>query len=64
MAAPSPTRRLRVMTLIDHADVVGGAELLAVRVAAGLDSTRFESQLCASRSPRQGVDPAVDEAIA
>jgi glycosyltransferase involved in cell wall biosynthesis len=52
------------MTLIDHADVVGGAELLAVHVAAGLDSTRFVSHLCASRSPREGIDPAVDEAIA
>jgi glycosyltransferase involved in cell wall biosynthesis len=52
------------MTLIDHADVVGGAELLAVHVAAGLDPERFESQLCASRSPSEGVDPAVDEAIA
>lgn len=52
------------MTLVDHADVVGGAELLAVHLAAGLDSSRFHSQLCASRSPQQGVDQAVDEAIA
>jgi glycosyltransferase involved in cell wall biosynthesis len=52
------------MTLIDHADVVGGAELLAVRIAAGLDPARFESHLCASRSPRDGVDPAVDAAVA
>lgn len=51
------------MTLIDHADVVGGAELLAVHIAAGLDPERFESHLCASRSPREGQDPAVDEAI-
>jgi glycosyltransferase involved in cell wall biosynthesis len=51
------------MTLIDHVDVVGGAELLAVRIAAGLSSARFESHLCASRSPREGVDPAVDDAI-
>lgn len=64
MAAAPPPRRLRVMTLIDHADVVGGAELLAVQVAAGLDPKRFESHLCASRSPRAGVDPAVDKAIA
>lgn len=52
------------MTLVDHADVVGGAELLAVRIAAGLDPERFESHLCASRSPGEGVDPAVDQAIA
>jgi len=52
------------MTLIDYADVVGGAELLAVRIAAGLDPARFESHLCASRSPREGVDPAVDAAVA
>ncbi|HTB50442.1 MAG TPA: glycosyltransferase [Solirubrobacteraceae bacterium] len=64
MAVAPPPRRLRVMTLIDHADVVGGAELLAVQVAAGLDPTRFESHLCASRSPDEGVDPAVDQAIA
>lgn len=64
MPIAPPARRLRVMTLIDHADVVGGAELLAVQVAAGLDPARFESQLCASRSPREGIDPAVDEAIA
>lgn len=64
MAEHLPPRRLRVMTLVDHADVVGGAELLAVRIAAGLDPRRFESHLCASRSPGEGVDPAVDEAIA
>ncbi|MGC2374801.1 MAG: glycosyltransferase [Solirubrobacteraceae bacterium] len=64
MTRTLPARRLRVMTLIDYADVVGGAELLAVQVAAGLDSARFESHLCASRSPREGIDPAVDDAIA
>jgi len=64
MAVALPPRRLRVMTLIDHADVVGGAELLAVQVAAGLNPGRFESQLCASRSPQEGIDPAVDAAIA
>ncbi|MGH2912629.1 MAG: glycosyltransferase [Solirubrobacteraceae bacterium] len=64
MAPSSSARRVRVMTLVDHADVVGGAELLAVHIAAGLDPTRFESHLCASRSPREGVDRAVDEAIA
>ncbi len=51
------------MALIDHVDVVGGAELLAVQVAAGLDPARFESHLCASRSPREGTDPDVDAAI-
>jgi glycosyltransferase involved in cell wall biosynthesis len=63
MASSSARRRVRVMALIDHVDVVGGAELLAVRVAAGLNPARFESHLCASRSPREGVDPAVDDAI-
>jgi glycosyltransferase involved in cell wall biosynthesis len=63
MADPSLPRRLRVMTLVDYADVVGGAELLAVRIAAGLDCERFESHLCASRSPERGIDPAVDDAI-
>jgi glycosyltransferase involved in cell wall biosynthesis len=42
-------RKLRVVTLVDRPTVTGGAERLAVQVAARLDRERFESVLCASR---------------
>ena len=42
-------RKLRVVTLVDRPTVTGGAERLAVQVAARLDRDRFESVLCASR---------------
>ncbi|HEY7018487.1 MAG TPA: glycosyltransferase [Gaiellaceae bacterium] len=42
-------RKLKVVTLVDRPTVTGGAERLAVQVAARLDRDRFESVLCASR---------------
>ena len=43
-------QRLRVVTLLDHPDVTGGGERMAVTVAMRLDPRRFESVLCATRS--------------
>jgi glycosyltransferase involved in cell wall biosynthesis len=63
MAPPAGRRRVRVLALIDHVDVIGGAEFLAVQVAIGLDPERFESSLCATRSPPEGTDPDVDAAL-
>jgi glycosyltransferase involved in cell wall biosynthesis len=53
------TRRLRVLTLIDHLTASGGAETLAAAVALGLDPTRFERKACATRD----ADPAVVERL-
>lgn len=47
-ASNGQPRRLRVVTLIDTVRA-GGAERLAVQIAARLDPERFESTLCASR---------------
>ncbi len=47
------SRRLRVLTLTDNLDRAGGAERVAAYVAAGLDRSRFESYLCATR-PTEG----------
>lgn len=63
MEAEAPRRRVRVLTLVDHIALIGGAELLAVQIAAGLDPVRFESWLCTTRSPTEG-DPGVDAAVA
>src|SRR5262249_10416508 len=46
-------RKLRVVTLVDRPTVTGGAERLAVQVAARLDPGRFESILCASPPPEE-----------
>ena len=43
-------QRLRVVTLLDHPDVTGGGERMAVTVAMRLDPSRFESVLCATRA--------------
>jgi glycosyltransferase involved in cell wall biosynthesis len=42
--------RIRVLTLIHVASLVGGAERLAVEIATRLDSDRFDSYFCATRS--------------
>jgi glycosyltransferase involved in cell wall biosynthesis len=52
-----PRRRLRVLTLLDTLRP-GGAERLAVTVAARLDRRRFESSVCVSR--RLGWSPLAE----
>lgn len=54
-------RKLRVVTLVDRPTVTGGAERLAVQVAARLDRNRFESILCASR---RTDEPLLDRELA
>ena len=54
-------RKLRVVTLVDRPTVTGGAERLAVQVAARLDGDRFESILCASR---RTDEPLLDRELA
>jgi glycosyltransferase involved in cell wall biosynthesis len=53
--------KLRVVTLVDRPTVTGGAERLAVQVAARLDRDRFESILCASR---RTAEPLLDRELA
>lgn len=48
-------RRIKVLTLVDQLVAQGGAERVAMNIAAGLDQDRFESVLCASRS-QEGDD--------
>jgi glycosyltransferase involved in cell wall biosynthesis len=56
-------RKLRVVTLVDRPTVTGGAERLAVQVAARLDGDRFESILCASRRTEEPLlDRELEEA--
>jgi glycosyltransferase involved in cell wall biosynthesis len=62
---PSPSR-LRIVTLVDHLSLHGGAERLALRIATSLDPGRFESTLCVSRWPlpngdSSSADQALDE---
>jgi glycosyltransferase involved in cell wall biosynthesis len=45
--------RVRVVTLVDALGLQGGAERLALLIATRLDTQRFESILCVSRSPPQ-----------
>ena len=63
MASVAPLRRLRVLTLLDTLRP-GGAERVAVTIAARLDRDRFEPIVCASRrvpwSPLAGVLEAAD----
>jgi glycosyltransferase involved in cell wall biosynthesis len=40
---------LRVLTLLDTAQRVGGAEAMALEICGGLDPERFQSYLCLSR---------------
>src|SRR5882724_7461422 len=42
-------RRIRVLTLLDGATGLGGAEKLAVMVAQRLNPARFDCILCATR---------------
>ncbi|MBA2299032.1 MAG: glycosyltransferase [Actinobacteria bacterium] len=49
--------RIRVLTLIDTLRSAGGAERIAATTTAGLDPTRFERWICATR-PTKG--PLVD----
>jgi glycosyltransferase involved in cell wall biosynthesis len=48
----SPRRRLRVVNLVNHLTIHGGAERIAVRIATNLDRERFDSTLVVSRWPR------------
>jgi glycosyltransferase involved in cell wall biosynthesis len=43
-----PTRKIKVLTLVDGVGS-GGAETLAARIATGLDPTRFERFVCVTR---------------
>jgi glycosyltransferase involved in cell wall biosynthesis len=55
-------RRLRILTVVAHAAVTGGAERIAVRIAAGLDRDRFESILCETReSPWPSLSHQLEE---
>ncbi len=53
-------RRVRVVTLVDFLSSNGGAERFALQVAMGLDPSRFESILCASRWP---LPPELEQMI-
>jgi glycosyltransferase involved in cell wall biosynthesis len=54
--------RIHVVTLVESVSG-GGAEGLAVEVAARLDPLRFRSTICVTRAPQQlGVDPAAQAA--
>jgi len=60
-AARAPTRRLRVLTLIDNPDITGGGERMAVTIALRLDPVRFDRVLCATRevaAPNFGAELA------
>ncbi|MEA2264854.1 MAG: hypothetical protein QOE27_437 [Solirubrobacteraceae bacterium] len=64
---PDPARpgdaRAHVVTLVESVST-GGAERLAVEIAARLDPARFRSTMCLTRSPAQlHVDPAVQAAV-
>jgi glycosyltransferase involved in cell wall biosynthesis len=49
------TRKLRVLTMIDHLSPEGGAERVATHLAASLDTGRFESFVCSTRSADPGL---------
>jgi glycosyltransferase involved in cell wall biosynthesis len=51
-----PSRRIRVVTLVDYLSLAGGAERIAQLIAMRLDPKRFESIMCVSRWPPSGVD--------
>jgi glycosyltransferase involved in cell wall biosynthesis len=56
--------RLRIVTLVDHLSLHGGAERLALRIATSLDPERFESTLCVSRWPMPNdSSPSADQAL-
>jgi glycosyltransferase involved in cell wall biosynthesis len=50
--------RLKILTLVDRLTATGGGERLAIQIATRLDPERFESVLCATRSP-EPVDPSM-----
>jgi glycosyltransferase involved in cell wall biosynthesis len=58
--APAVGRRLCVVTVIDRL-MTSGAEIVATRVAMGLDRSRFESIICSTRRSDPG-DVAMVEA--
>jgi glycosyltransferase involved in cell wall biosynthesis len=56
---------MRVLILIDHVNLGGGGERLAVQIAARLDRRRFATTLCATRwDPDEASEPAVAPALA
>jgi glycosyltransferase involved in cell wall biosynthesis len=56
-------RRTHVMTVVDHAAPIGGAERLAVELACRIDATRYKSYLCATRTfSRPAFEAQLDEA--
>jgi len=56
-------RRLRVVNLIDRADITGGGERMAVTLAMRIDGTRFDRTLCATRRfAGQTFEPELHEA--
>lgn len=57
-AACAPARdAVRVVTLIDHPAVGGGAERVALDLTAGLDAERFRRTLCVSRWAPERLSP-------
>lgn len=57
--------RIRVLILIDHVNLGGGGERLAVQTASRLDAHRFATTLCATRwNPEEAALPAVAPALA
>jgi glycosyltransferase involved in cell wall biosynthesis len=58
-----PGRRLRVLTLVDRPIATGGGERTAATIASRLDTSRFESILCSSRSnPAQTLESELESA--
>ena len=51
----APRRRLKVLGLIDYLTPSGGAERIAIHLAARLDRDRFEPILCATREVHEDV---------
>jgi glycosyltransferase involved in cell wall biosynthesis len=58
---PQTTRRLGVVTVVDTL-AAAGAEILAVRIALGLDPRRFDSVICSTRRSLPDAVEAVREA--
>ena len=61
----APGGPIRVMTMLDRPDRLGGAETVAVAIARGLDPSRFERWLCVTRwSDALRDDPATADLLA
>ena len=56
--ASNSSRRLRVVTLVDHLGTSGGGERLAMEISKRLDRERFEPIHCASRYDPELAGPA------